>query len=214
MGRIQGEHHVRSHRLLGTRRRYPDRRGNARRRRSVDRHLEVLESQYGLRCPTPLAAPALRRASRLALRAPSAPALRTCLLARLPSPSGLVSAATTCPRPAEVVGRGTWYREATALVAGFSPARRRRPFRQDPYSSERGKGAATSALRNGYALSTISFASWLGSRGRFRPLESRVIGLVPATQSAYGVGGEPIMDATVKRTALEPSMCPGASMKR
>src|SRR5215208_6116639 len=117
MGRIQGEHHVRSHRLLGTRRRYPHRRGNARRRRSVDRHLEVLESQYGLRCPTPLAAPALRRASRLALRAPSAPALRTCLLARLPSPSGLVSAATTCPRPAEVVGRGTWYREATAVVA-------------------------------------------------------------------------------------------------
>src|SRR5829696_7098183 len=75
--------------------------------------------------------PALRRASRLALRAPSAPALRTCLLARLPSPSGLVSAATTCPRPAEVVGRGTWYREATALVAGFSPARWRRPGARD-----------------------------------------------------------------------------------
>src|SRR5215210_4619989 len=92
MGRMQGEHHVRSHRLLGTRRRYPDRRGNARRRRSVDRHLEVLEPPYGLRCPTPLAAAASRRASRLALRAPSAPALRTCLLARLPPPSGLVSA--------------------------------------------------------------------------------------------------------------------------
>src|SRR5829696_5160432 len=132
MGRIQGEHHVRSHRLLGTRRRYPDRRGNARRRRSVDRHLEVLESQYGLRCPTPLAAPALRRASRLALRAPSAPALRTCLLARLPSPSGLVSAATTCPRPAEVVGRGTWYRELRPSSPASALPDWRRPFLEDP----------------------------------------------------------------------------------
>ena len=104
MGRIQGEHHVRSHRLHGTRRRHPAHRGSARGGWSVDRHLEVLEPQYGPRCPTILAAAALRRTSGLALRTSSAPTLQSAirLLARLPSPSGLVSATKTCPRPAEL----------------------------------------------------------------------------------------------------------------
>jgi hypothetical protein len=127
MGRIQGEHHVRSHRLHGTRRRHPAHRGSARGGWSVDRHLEVLEPQYGLRCPTILAAAALRRTSGLALRTSSAPTLQSAirLLARLPSPSGLVSATKTCPRPAELCRDEGLYRPPS--WASVSPARKAAP---------------------------------------------------------------------------------------
>src|SRR5215207_1664819 len=131
MGRIQGENHVRSHRLLGTRRRYPSPR-------------QCPPPQVSRPAPgstgTPIW-PTLRHptgSTRITAGIPAGATGTvstgtTDMLTRTATPTiGVGERATNCPRPAELVGRGTWYREATALVAGFSPARWHRLCAEQP----------------------------------------------------------------------------------